>query len=176
MSGNNGIDGTRPGASTIGLAVNTETSMTDQEGQTPEQPQESGPPVHQIIKQLSRLTVRLVDHVLRAYGITADQRILLCKIGEGSGIISLGIAKKLDIEKSTLSRNLDRLVDLGMITRNPPTGRQGARLYLTKQGEETLRITQEISETTNTKIMVALGGPDVPGQLQRMLASMQDME
>jgi len=45
------------------------------------------------------------------------------------------IGHALDIEKSTLSRNLKRLLQDGFLTMDPPAGRRGRGLHLTPKGE-----------------------------------------
>jgi DNA-binding MarR family transcriptional regulator len=87
------------------------------------------------VRQLSRIVTRVYDDALRPLGITASQFTLLTQLAQQDGITAVEIGHSLDIEKSTLSRNLKRLLALGHITMDPPAGRRGRGLHLTPKGE-----------------------------------------
>ncbi|MFX8747429.1 MarR family transcriptional regulator, partial [Acinetobacter baumannii] len=72
------------------------------------------------VRQLSRIVTRVYDDALRPLGITASQFTLLTQLAQQDGITAVEIGHTLDIEKSTLSRNLKRLLALGHITMDPP--------------------------------------------------------
>ena len=57
---------------------------------------------------------------MRPLGITASQFTLLTQLAQQDGITAVEIGHTLDIEKSTLSRNLKRLLKDGHITMDPP--------------------------------------------------------
>ncbi|HSR82155.1 MAG TPA: MarR family transcriptional regulator, partial [Hyphomicrobiaceae bacterium] len=65
------------------------------------------------VRQLSRIVTRVYDDALRPLGITASQFTLLTQLAQQDGITAVEIGHSLDIEKSTLSRNLKRLLALG---------------------------------------------------------------
>jgi MarR family len=65
------------------------------------------------VRQLSRIITRAYDDALRPLGITASQFTLLSQLAQQDGVTAVEIGFTLDIEKSTLSRNLKRLIDLG---------------------------------------------------------------
>ena len=87
------------------------------------------------VRQLSRIVTRVYDDALRPLGITASQFTLLNQLAHQDGITAVEIGHSLDIEKSTLSRNLKRLLALGHITMDPPAGRRGRGLHLTPKGQ-----------------------------------------
>jgi len=105
------------------------------------------------IRQLSRIVTRLYDDVLRPLGITASQYTLLAQLAARDGITAVEIGHELDIEKSTLSRNLKRLLALGHIVMDPPAGRRGRGLHLTPKGQavlvEAFPIWKEAQERSN---------------------------
>ena len=76
------------------------------------------------VRQLSRIVTRVYDDALRPLGITASQYTLLAQLAARDAITAVEIGHDLDIEKSTLSRNLKRLLALGHIVMDPPAGRQ----------------------------------------------------
>ena len=79
------------------------------------------------VRQLSRIITRVYDDAMRPLGITASQYTLLAQLASRDGITAVEIGHELDIEKSTLSRNLKRLLALGHIIMDPPAGRRGTR-------------------------------------------------
>ncbi len=91
------------------------------------------------VRQLSRIVTRVYDDALRPLGITASQFTLLTQLAQQDGITAVEIGHTLDIEKSTLSRNLKRLLALGHITMDPPAGRRGRGLHLTPKGETVIK-------------------------------------
>jgi hypothetical protein len=78
------------------------------------------------VRQLSRIVTRVYDDALRPLGITASQFTLLTQLAHQDGITAVEIGHTLDIEKSTLSRNLKRLLALGLLTMDPPAGTRPA--------------------------------------------------
>lgn len=90
------------------------------------------------VRQLSRIVTRMYDDAMRPLGITASQYTLLAQLASRDGITAVEIGHDLDIEKSTLSRNLKRLLALGLIVMDPPAGRRGRGLHLTTKGQDTL--------------------------------------
>lgn len=91
------------------------------------------------VRQLSRIVTRVYDDALRSHKITASQFTLLTQLAQTDGITAAEIGIDLDIEKSTLSRNLKRLLSLGHITMDPPAGRRGRGLHLTPKGQAVIR-------------------------------------
>ena len=91
------------------------------------------------VRQLSRIITRVYDDAMRPLGITASQYTLLAQLASRDGITAVEIGHELDIEKSTLSRNLKRLRALGHIILDPPAGRRGRGLHLTPKGQAVLR-------------------------------------
>ena len=91
------------------------------------------------VRQLSRIVTRVYDDALRPLGITASQFTLLTQLANPDGITAVEIGHSLDIEKSTLSRNLKRLLALGHLTMDPPAGRRGRGLHLTPKGQAVIQ-------------------------------------
>ncbi len=91
------------------------------------------------VRQLSRIITRVYDDAMRPLGITASQYTLLAQLAARDAITAVEIGHELDIEKSTLSRNLKRLLALGHINMDPPAGRRGRGLHLTPKGQAILK-------------------------------------
>ena len=109
------------------------------------------------VRQLSRIVTRVYDDAMRPLGITASQYTLLAQLASRDGITAVEIGHELDIEKSTLSRNLKRLLALGHIIMDPPAGRRGRGLHLTPKGQATLRDAYPIWRDAQQRAQAAMG-------------------
>lgn len=121
------------------------------------------------VRQLSRIITRIYDDALRPLGITASQFTLLTQLAQQDGITAVEIGHTLDIEKSTLSRNLKRLLHLELITMDPPAGRRGRGLHLTPKGESAIQKGYPVwKEAQNRTVRVM--GPESRSTLDNLLS------
>jgi len=109
------------------------------------------------VRQLSRIITRVYDDAMRPLGITASQYTLLAQLAARDSITAVEIGHQLDIEKSTLSRNLKRLLALGHILMDPPAGRRGRGLHLTPKGQAILKDAFPIWQDAQTRAVSAMG-------------------
>jgi DNA-binding MarR family transcriptional regulator len=109
------------------------------------------------VRQLSRLVTRVYDDAMRPLGITGSQFTLLTQLAQQDGVTAVEIGHTLDIEKSTLSRNLKRLLALGLIIMDPPAGRRGRGLHLTPKGQAVIKDAYPIWLATQNRALGAMG-------------------
>lgn len=109
------------------------------------------------VRQLSRIITRVYDDAMRPLGITASQYTLLAQLAARDGITAVEIGIDLDIEKSTLSRNLKRLLALGHIVMDPPAGRRGRGLHLTAKGMTVLKDAYPIWQQSQLRANAVMG-------------------
>jgi DNA-binding MarR family transcriptional regulator len=109
------------------------------------------------VRQLSRIVTRVYDDAMRPLGITASQYSLLAQLAARDAITAVEIGHELDIEKSTLSRNLKRLLALGHINMDPPAGRRGRGLHLTGKGQTVLKDAFPIWQDAQKRTVSAMG-------------------
>ncbi len=109
------------------------------------------------VRQLSRIITRVYDDAMRPLGITASQYTLLAQLASRDGITAVEIGHELDIEKSTLSRNLKRLLALGHIIMDPPAGRRGRGLHLTAKGQTVLRDAFPVWQGAQSRTIAVMG-------------------
>jgi DNA-binding MarR family transcriptional regulator len=109
------------------------------------------------IRQLSRIITRVYDDAMRPLGITASQFTLLTQLAQQDGITAVEIGHALDIEKSTLSRNLKRLLKDGHITMDPPAGRRGRGLHLTPKGAQAIQLGYPVWREAQTRTVDVMG-------------------
>ncbi len=109
------------------------------------------------VRQLSRIITRVYDDAMRTHRITASQFTLLTQLAQTDGITAAEIGLELDIEKSTLSRNLKRLLALGHIAMDPPAGRRGRGLHLTPKGKAVIREANPLGQSAQRRATDVMG-------------------
>lgn len=129
------------------------------------------------VRQLSRIVTRVYDDAMRPLGITASQYTLLAQLASRDGITAVEIGGDLDIEKSTLSRNLKRLLELGHIIMDPPAGRRGRGLHLTPKGQAVLKDAFPIWQDAQRNTTAVMGAEsrtmldDLLAQAERLVSA-----
>ncbi len=126
------------------------------------------------VRQLSRIVTRVYDDAMRPLGITASQFTLLTQLAQQDGITAVEIGHALDIEKSTLSRNLKRLLALGHITMDPPAGRRGRGLHLTPKGEMVIQQGFSVWREAQTRTIRVMG-PESRSILDNLLGQAEKL-
>jgi len=63
------------------------------------------------VRRLNRRVTRLYDAALRPFGLTVAQFNMLVALGLGLDLKASDLSRALDLEKSTVSRNLKRLIE-----------------------------------------------------------------
>ncbi|MGX1928016.1 MarR family winged helix-turn-helix transcriptional regulator [Flagellimonas sp. 2504JD4-2] len=80
-----------------------------------------------------RIIANIFRKHLRPFGITDSQLSILFVITKGSAVNQKRISEKLHMEKSTVNRNLNRLIDSDYISTD-----QDSFLFTTEKGKEFL--------------------------------------
>ncbi len=122
------------------------------------------------VRQLSRIITRVYDDAIRPLGITASQFTLLTQLAARDGITAVEIGGGLDIEKSTLSRNLKRMLALNLITMDPPAGRRGRGLHLTPKGQSVIKEAYPVWLSAQQR-SVGMMGPETRATLDGLLGN-----
>ncbi|UCD33005.1 MAG: MarR family transcriptional regulator [Desulfobacterales bacterium] len=91
-------------------------------------------------RKLLRLFERLTAHQLKedscCQGVTLTQCHTILEIEELGQATTVEISKRLGLDKSTLSRTIDGLVNIGLVERSPnPSDRRFTILSLTEHGQ-----------------------------------------
>ncbi len=90
------------------------------------------------IRFLNRTVNSIYDDAYRDIGITAAQGNMLVAIVLNEKISPTILGQRLNIEKSTLSRNLDRMRKSGLVDVREPSSGRSLELVPTKKGHELL--------------------------------------
>jgi DNA-binding MarR family transcriptional regulator len=90
------------------------------------------------LRRAARVVTRHYDQALRKAGITATQLPLLAAINAGVSTSISSLGKELDLERSTVSRELDVLERRALIKSSEGFDRRATTLSLTARGHKTL--------------------------------------
>ncbi|HLK91971.1 MAG TPA: MarR family winged helix-turn-helix transcriptional regulator [Polyangia bacterium] len=112
-------------------------------------------------RRLDRLLSRIYDGALRGQGVTGAQLGMLVAIELGGPTTAAWVGRRLELEKSTVSRNLARLEAAGLVD-----GRDGLRV--TARGAATIRACHPLWRRAQKEALAALGAPTT-----RLLAAIE---
>jgi DNA-binding MarR family transcriptional regulator len=90
------------------------------------------------LRQLNRIVTRLYDEALRPLGFTINQLNILATIISRGPISPGQLGQMLGMEKSTVSRTLDRMCKQGWIDIGPGKDKRSQSLKATPQGRKLL--------------------------------------
>jgi DNA-binding MarR family transcriptional regulator len=87
---------------------------------------------------LNRVVTGIYDDALRPHGVRVSQMNILVVVAARGPIRQADVARQLQLEKSTLSRDLDRMLARGWVRANTGSGRS-PKLEATDAGRQLLR-------------------------------------
>ena len=109
------------------------------------------------VRLLSRTITAIYDDALRPLGLTAGQLNVLVTIANRGPISPGEIARRLSMEKSTVSRNLARMRDNGWIAVTAGESGHKQRLTLNRRGKALLERALPAWEEAQTQARAVLG-------------------
>ena len=121
-------------------------------------------------RRLSRLVTRLFEDALRGKAITVAQFTLLGATTLGGPLRPARLARMLDLEKSTLSRNLRVLEASGLVRIDGSEG-GGQLVAVTGRGRRALTAALPAWREAQSRAVAALGDAGV-GRLDAMIAAL----
>ena len=120
----------------------------------------------------ARIVTRLYDQALSEHGLTITQFTLMIVIGRHKPNSLSKLAEGLDIERSTLSRNIAKLRDGGFVE-TVPSGR-AQHLRLTRKGQTVLSEVYPKWQEVQASIETKLGEPELL-KVREALGSLQQV-
>lgn len=112
---------------------------------------------------ISRVISRIYDEALRPHGLKGSQMSILAVIA-GLGQADPGeICRLLELDASTLSRNVRRMTTRGWIKRSPKGDRRAHQFELTPEGEDVLVSSFPRWQEAQARAAEALGVKNVAG-------------
>ncbi len=109
------------------------------------------------VRRLGRVVTRIYDSALAPHGINISQLNLLAAISIAEGARQVDLGRILDVEKSTLSRDLKRMEELGWIESRPLASGRGRAVALTPAGARLLEQAQPAWEKAQKAARSRLG-------------------
>jgi len=86
------------------------------------------------VRRLSRVITRIYDAAFAPLGVNTAQMNLLAAIALTGGARAADLTRVLEVEKSTLSRDLKRMEQLGWVHSRAASGKRGRTVALTPAG------------------------------------------
>jgi DNA-binding MarR family transcriptional regulator len=118
-------------------------------------------------RRLSRTLTRHYNDSLRPLGINIAEMNLLVAIAASGPLRPTELARALDLEKSTLSRNLQRLAHRGwLVVRDNPNER-GDLIQVTAAGERLLAQAIPLWKAAQQDALESIGGAAIPVLAER---------
>ena len=120
------------------------------------------------LRNAARAVTRHYDRGLRAAGVTAVQLPLLAAISYGANTSIAALAAALDLERSTISRDLETLVRRGYVKREATGDKRATALRLTPKGHAVLAKAFEAWSRAHDAVISAFGEAELQSLLTRM--------
>jgi DNA-binding MarR family transcriptional regulator len=122
-------------------------------------------------RMTARLLSRAYEAALRPVGLKIPQFGILGSIGHGTTLSETALAEKLGLERTTLVRNLQTLIEKGWIEPTEGTGRE-QRHQLTPAGKAVLSAAIPLWEKAQGEVEARLVGTD-PDEIRRAMRSLR---
>lgn len=109
------------------------------------------------LRALNRALTSVYDEHLRPFGLKTSQLNVLVAIESSGGLQPVQLAEMLSLEKSTVSRNVDKLVARGWVESSPARQGRGHSLRLTATGRRLLSNVAPAWRSAQKHALAALG-------------------
>ncbi len=119
------------------------------------------------LRRAARIVTRHYDHALRPVGVTAAQLPILAAISAGSANSIAAMSKVLDIEASSLSRDLALLEKKGLVRLTTAADRRSRALQLTARGQRTLVSAFDAWRKAHDRLLSVVGERDFQSLLRQ---------
>ncbi len=118
-------------------------------------------------RRAARVVTRHYDAALRGAGVTATQLPLLAAISAGTNSSIRALAETLDLERSTISRELDTLERDGLVATAAAADRRVTALKLTARGQRALAAAYRAWQRAHDQIEDAYGQQKLESLLEQ---------
>ena len=119
------------------------------------------------LRRAARLVTRHYDRALRPVGITAAQLPILAAISTGNGGSIVTLSNTLDIEASSLSRDLALLQKKGLVRLTSTDDKRLRALQLTPRGQRTLVAAFKAWRRAHSSLLATVGERDFESMLKQ---------
>jgi len=125
------------------------------------------------LRVTNRVLTRIFDEALRPLGIKLTQLNVLVAIGNLEPARPRELCRRLELDASTLSRNVDRMVGQGWIRSEPGEDARSHRLSLTEDGARVVRDAYPAWRRAQAEALERLG-PSGAAALARVASSLAE--
>ena len=113
--------------------------------------------VKEKVRQLERVLAREILNETECCGVSLSQRHVLLEVWRGKEISLVDLAASLGLDTSTLSRTVNSLVNLGLVSRVPnPKDRRYILISLTEQGRAACDLIERSSDNFYRRVFKSL--------------------
>jgi DNA-binding MarR family transcriptional regulator len=116
-------------------------------------------------RKASRAVTQLFDNALQPSGLRSTQFVILVAIGAHGRPNLPDLARGLNVDRSTLTRNLQPLVRDGLLRVTEGKGERASAVRLTPRGERLLAATVPLWAKAQTRFVEMFGGQRWPSML-----------
>lgn len=109
-------------------------------------------------RKASRAVTQLFDNTLQPGGLRSTQFVILVAVAVEGAARLPELARMLNVDRSTLTRNLQPLAREGLLRVSDTRGERASSVKLTKKGERALMSTIPLWEKAQTTFVEKLGG------------------
>ncbi|MGC4191764.1 MAG: MarR family winged helix-turn-helix transcriptional regulator [Thermomicrobiales bacterium] len=121
------------------------------------------------IRRIDRVLTRFYDDALRPSGLSIGQYSLLATLGRAPAAVSLShLAEGIDLDRSTLSRNLAPLEREGLVRIEPGADRRSRFVAITDRGRAKLEVTRPLWRAAQDRVDTLTGN----GRIETVLAEL----
>jgi DNA-binding MarR family transcriptional regulator len=120
---------------------------------------------------VSRVITSVYDEALRPVGLTSSQMVILTALAKAGGVQPAELCDILLVDKSTLSRNVDRMEKRGWVTREECADARSHRLLLSEKGQRVLEeaVPRWRKAQSEAEALLGKGGMDAVNRVTRRL-------
>jgi DNA-binding MarR family transcriptional regulator len=109
------------------------------------------------VRRLSRVITRIYDAAFAPLGVNTAQMNLLAAIALTGGVRAADLTRVLEVEKSTLSRDLKRMEQLGWVRSGSTPEKRGRIVVLTPAGSRLLVAMEKAWNQARTAVEKEVG-------------------
>ena len=122
------------------------------------------------VRRTDRILTQFYDEILAPSGLYITQFTLLATLSQAAPVTINRLAEIMDMDRTTLSRNLEVLVKQHMVRIEEGEDRRMRQVHLTQEGEQALRRALPLWQEAQARIEHALGRERFDGLLTELSA------
>ena len=123
------------------------------------------------VRRTDRVLTQFYDEILVPSGLYITQFTLLATLSQAAPVTINRLAEIMDMDRTTLSRNLEVLVKQHMVRIEEGEDRRMRQVHLTQEGEQALRRALPLWQEAQARIEHALGRERFDGLLTDLSAA-----